>query len=48
MLVGVPDIGLVLEAYDASNRSTAWWLVLGVAATLVIAWGATDPGSRRR
>jgi len=48
VLVAVPKVGPVLEAYDASNRSTAWWLVLGVAATMVIAWGATDPGSRRR
>ena len=48
VLVAVPKVGPVLEAYDASNRSTVWWLLLGVAAILVIAWGATDPGSRRR
>jgi hypothetical protein len=48
VLVAVPRVGSVLEAYDASNRSTVWWLVLGLVAVLVTAWGATDPGSRRR
>jgi hypothetical protein len=43
LLVGVPRVGPVLEAYDGTARSTVWWAVLAVASAGVIAWGSTDP-----
>jgi hypothetical protein len=48
LLVGVPKVGTVLEAYDVSSRSTLWWSSLAVVAVAVTAWGSADPWSGRR
>ncbi len=47
LLVAVPKVGPVLEAYDAGHRSTVWWLVLMVAAVAGVVWGSADPFAAR-
>ncbi|HET9945082.1 MAG TPA: hypothetical protein VFR56_05485 [Actinomycetes bacterium] len=48
VLVGVPDIGLVLEGGDPTTRATAWWLLVSVVSAGLVAWSTRDPAARSR
>ena len=48
VLVGVPDIGLVLEAGDPTTRATLCWLLVSVLGVGLTGWGTADPAARRR
>lgn len=43
LVFAVPKVGPVLEAYDASSRTTVLWAVLAAGAAALTTWGAADP-----
>ena len=47
VLVGVPDVGLVLEDSDPTTRATVWWLTASVVGAGLVAWGTRDPAASR-
>jgi FtsH-binding integral membrane protein len=46
LVVGVPKVGPLLEAYDASSRASTLWGALFVVAIALVVWGGSDPLTR--
>ena len=46
LVVGVPKVGPLLEAYDVTSRAGTLWVALTVVAVALVVWGGSDPLTR--